>query len=66
MTEAMSETEFEQYELWVENLAKHCTCTGIDRPCDGLMAGGLCDDPHLDREIDDVEYERPHDDEDEL
>ena len=37
------------YQDLVAELAKHCTCTpASDRPCDGLLAGGLCDDLHLD------------------
>lgn len=43
------------YAIWVEKLAEQCTCTPhSDRPCDGLLAGGMCDDLHMDRE-DDVE-----------
>ena len=34
------------YQAWVEELAKECACSG-DRPCDGLMAGGLCDNLQL-------------------
>lgn len=30
-----------------EELAEQCTCPGIDRPCEGLLAGGMCDDLHL-------------------
>jgi hypothetical protein len=36
------------YQALVVELASKCTCTPIsDRPCDGLLAGGLCDDLHL-------------------
>ncbi len=32
----------------VEELAKQCTCQPQHlRPCDGLMAGGLCDELDL-------------------
>ena len=38
----------------VAELAKECTCTPeSDRPCAGLLAGGLCDDLHMERELDD-------------
>lgn len=30
----------------VEELARECTCSG-DRPCDGLLAGGFCDNLNL-------------------
>lgn len=35
--------ECEGFAQWVKELAKQCTCDG-DRPCDGLLAGGLCDE----------------------
>lgn len=41
-----------------EELAEKCTCTPLsDRPCDGLLAGGLCDDLHMGRgsDMDDCE-----------
>lgn len=39
------------YQRLVEELAEKCTCTPVSaRPCDGLLAGGLCDDLHMDRE----------------
>ena len=38
----------------MEELAALCTCTPLsDRPCAGLLAGGLCDDLHIGRELDD-------------
>lgn len=36
-------TDDPQYQAWVESMAKHCRCSN-DRPCDGVLAGGLCDD----------------------
>lgn len=38
-----------EYQKMVEELALQCTCTGADKPCDGLLAGGLCDDMHQER-----------------
>ncbi len=35
------------YAAFVEKLAIECSCVGIDRPCDGLLAGGLCDNLNL-------------------
>lgn len=37
----------EAYSAWIDSLTAQCTCEGVDRPCDGLLAGGLCDDLHL-------------------
>lgn len=37
-------------EQLYEELAAQCTCTPLsDRPCAGLLAGGLCDDLHMGR-----------------
>ena len=37
------------YQALIDELAKVCTCTPSgNRPCDGLLAGGLCDDLHPD------------------
>lgn len=36
------------YQDLVAELVKECTCTPESaRPCDGLLAGGLCDDLHM-------------------
>ena len=35
------------YSDWLDTLTTQCTCEGVDKPCDGLLAGGLCDDLHL-------------------
>ncbi len=35
-------TQDPQYQLWVESMARLCRCSR-DQPCDGLLAGGLCD-----------------------
>jgi len=37
----------EEYSRHVEKLARECTCNGVSRPCDGLLAGGLCDNLDL-------------------
>ena len=36
-----------EYQAWVESMAHHCRCSH-DRPCAGVLAGGLCDDLHDD------------------
>jgi hypothetical protein len=36
------------YQAFVLEMTLRCHCTPeSDRPCDGLLAGGLCDDLHL-------------------
>ena len=32
-----------EYEAFVESMAKHCRCTR-NVPCDGVLAGGMCDE----------------------
>jgi len=34
----------EQYQKFVDSMTHHCRCTGQPRPCDGVLAGGICDD----------------------
>lgn len=36
-------TDDPEYQAWVESMAKHCRCSH-DCPCDGVLAGGICDD----------------------
>lgn len=43
-------TECEEYEKFVESMVQYCRCTGQPRPCDGVLAGGLCDNIHDDCE----------------
>lgn len=47
----------------MEELALLCTCTPLsDRPCDGLLAGGLCDNLHMGRDyFDEDEETEPED-----
>ena len=35
--------ECPECQEWIEALAKQCFCRGIDKPCDGLLSGGFCD-----------------------
>lgn len=42
-----------QYQAWISKLAEECRCIGIDKPCEGLMGGGMCD--KFDREKQDDE-----------
>jgi hypothetical protein len=43
--------ESEEYHKFVESMVEHCHCSPESmRPCDGILAGGLCDDLHFDRE----------------
>lgn len=32
-----------EYQAFVESMVPHCRCAN-NRPCDGVLAGGLCDD----------------------
>ena len=31
-----------EYHAWVESMAKSCHCAH-NKPCDGVLAGGMCD-----------------------
>jgi len=36
--------EREEYEAFVRSMIEHCHCEPADlRPCDGVLAGGVCD-----------------------
>ena len=58
-------TETQARQQLIEELALQCTCTPLsDRPCDGLLAGGLCDNLQMGRGSDvDDDPESEHDEE---
>jgi hypothetical protein len=35
--------ESAEYQRFVESMVEHCHCHEGNRPCDGVLAGGLCD-----------------------
>ncbi len=40
-----------EYQAFVDSQAKHCHCSR-DCPCDGVLAGGFCDDMTDDHDYD--------------
>ena len=34
----------EHYEKFVQSMVPHCRCAERHRPCDGVLACGICDD----------------------
>lgn len=46
-------TEDEKYAAFVESMIPHCHCADQYKPCDGVLAGGLCDNMGNDPETDD-------------
>lgn len=42
--ETMTDAQAQELADWMDKLATECTCVRDDRPCEGLIAGGLCDD----------------------
>lgn len=36
-------TDDPAYQVFIEESAKHCHCRANNCPCDGVLAGGLCD-----------------------
>jgi len=43
------EEDQEGFNEWLEERSKHCTCD--ISPCDGVMAGGMCDE--INHDVDD-------------
>lgn len=41
-----------EYQAFVEGQRKHCGCDDRYCPCDGVLAGGMCDDIHDDSHFD--------------
>jgi hypothetical protein len=39
-------TQDPEYQKFVESMVPHCHCAERHRPCDGVLAGGLCDENH--------------------
>jgi len=35
--------EEEEYEKFVQSMVAHCHCCSSNKPCDGVLAGGICD-----------------------
>lgn len=50
------------YQKFIEDAAKQCKCIPVSmRPCDGLLAGGLCDELNMserDEDREDAEEDR--------
>jgi hypothetical protein len=42
--------ESPEYAAFVESMVPHCHCSPSHQPCDGVLAGGLCDNIRDDRE----------------
>jgi len=45
----------EEYARFVDSMVRFCKCAERHRPCDGVLAGGMCDRIKDDR--DEEEYE---------
>lgn len=33
----------DEYQKFVASMVEHCRCCERNRPCDGVLAGGVCD-----------------------
>lgn len=54
--------ESEEYARFVEEMAKSCRCAPSVRPCDGVLAGGVCDGLGLqDYHSQERDYDDPED-----
>lgn len=47
--EALRATEVAEAE-WIAEAAKHCRCADLWKPCEGVLAGGICDELEDDRD----------------
>lgn len=47
--------ESEDYAKFVDSMVPHCHCAGQHRPCDGVLAGGICDNMRDDDIEEDLE-----------
>lgn len=41
--EPVDMTDDLEYQKFVESMVQYCHCAERHRPCDGVLAGGLCD-----------------------
>lgn len=44
----------EEYQKFVNSMVEHCHCE-YDKPCEGVLAGGLCDRKAMSRDFDSME-----------
>jgi hypothetical protein len=44
-----------EYQAFVESMVKHCCCE-YDKPCEGVLSGGLCDRKTSRRDFDTYEW----------
>lgn len=50
----------EQYQKFVESMAQYCHCEpASNRPCDGVLAGGLCDGMDWRETLDETDVPMP-------
>lgn len=47
----------EAYAKFVESMVPHCKCSERHRPCDGVLAGGVCDRMEDERDYEPTEEE---------
>lgn len=50
-------SESEEYQRFVASMVPHCHCRESNRPCDGVLAGGLCD--NMQDEPENSDYQPP-------
>jgi hypothetical protein len=49
--EALRATEVAEAQ-WIAEAAKHCRCADLWKPCEGVLAGGVCDELEDDSDTD--------------
>lgn len=53
--------ETEAYQAFVESMIPHCRCRESYRPCDGVLAGGICDGIEDEPEREEIDHDDPED-----
>ena len=48
----------QEYERFISEMVQHCQCRAENCPCDGVLAGGLCD-----MDLEEEEHEEDNDEE---
>lgn len=47
----------ESYQKFIDSMVSYCRCRAQDRPCDGVLAGGICDNIQDDPDGEEYDYD---------
>ncbi len=60
--EDLERAEEHAHQLWLAEAADHCRCGDLWRPCEGVLAGGMCDELGGDDDVYDDDLDEDDDD----